>query len=268
MPELPEVETVARELRKTILHKEILNIEALWSRSFQNLLDDNLSGQKIEKIDRRGKYLLLQLTNSYLVIHLRMTGQLLYFENPVNADLNNYIRVIISFRDECLLLFKDVRKFGRIYHVKEPDDLISHVGPDALSVVNSQKYFNECLNSSKMNIKAFLLSQKYISGIGNIYADEALFLSRLHPAKVSNKIRGAKAKSLYKSLNNVLTSAINNMGSTISDYRDPAGEKGKNQFYFKVYGRKGLPCTVCHTPIEKMHFAGRGTHYCPECQKL
>lgn len=265
MPELPEVETVARELRLRIIGKEINAIEALWSRSFQNMTDSELSGQHILEVGRRGKYLILKMTKTWLVAHLRMTGQLLYFEQTDDCDFDDYIRVVITFSDQSCLLFKDVRKFGRIYHVENPDDQIAHVGTDALEV--DIEYFSKCLKACKMNIKAFLLSQKYISGVGNIYADEALFLSGLHPSVISNKIKEKKARFLFENIQYVLKNSIVNMGSTISDYRDPAGEKGKNQFYFKVYGRTGLPCTVCGTPIEKIRFAGRGTHFCPECQK-
>ena len=118
-----------------------------------------------------------------------------------------------------------------------------------------------------MNIKAFLLSQKYISGIGNIYADEILFISRINPARISNTLSKQKSEILYRNILQVLKNSIKNMGSTISDYRDPAGRRGKNQFCFNVYGRAGLPCNVCSTPIKKIRFAGRGTHFCPKCQK-
>lgn len=173
MPELPEVETVARELRTRIIGKEINQIEALWSRSFQNMCDVEIAGQKILEIGRRGKYLILKLTKTFLIIHLRMTGQVLYFEQQNQCDFDDYIRVVVLFSDDTCILFKDVRKFGRIYHVADPDDQIAHVGKDALDA--DYEYFSEYLSTSKMNIKAFLLSQKYISGVGNIYADEALF---------------------------------------------------------------------------------------------
>lgn len=268
MPELPEVETVARELRRIIINKRIDKIDALWGRSFQNECDIELNGQTIKSIGRRGKYLIVNLSKTHLIIHLRMTGQLLYFEDVSEADLNDYIRVVISFRDESILLFKDVRKFGRITHVENPYTKISHVGPDALDEIVTRKYFCSLLNKSAMSIKSFLISQKFISGMGNIYTDEALFLAKTHPSVQSKKLSIRQATALYKNMLLVLKSSIKNMGSTISDYRDPSGNEGSNQNYFYVYGRKGLPCKKCGTVIEKIKFAGRGTHFCPECQKV
>jgi formamidopyrimidine-DNA glycosylase len=266
MPELPEVETVARELRSLIINKRIDKIEALWGRSFQNETDIELHGQIIKSINRQGKYLFIHLSKTHLIVHLRMTGQMLYFDDVSNADLADYIRVLIAFSDKSVLLFKDVRKFGRITHVENPYAKISHVGPDALDEKVTQKYFQGLLSKSTMNIKAFLISQKHISGMGNIYTDEVLFLSKVHPSVQTKKIKNQKAIDLYKNLRSVLQNSIKNMGSTISDYRDPSGNEGTNQNYFYVYGRKGLPCKKCGTDIEKIKFAGRGTHFCPNCQ--
>ncbi|KAA3617367.1 MAG: DNA-formamidopyrimidine glycosylase [Calditrichaeota bacterium] len=267
MPELPEVETVARELRGFVLNKQIDEIEALWGRSFQNETDVDLSGQTIKSIGRRGKYLIVNLSKTYLIIHLRMTGQVLYIDDIANADLKDYIRVVISLKDRSALLFKDVRKFGRITHVENVENKIAHVGVDALDKRVTQAYFCGLLNKSSMSIKAFLMAQKYVSGMGNIYTDEALFLSKVHPSIPANKISNKNAANLYKNMRSVLQSSIDNMGSSISDYRDPSGNEGTNQNYFFVYGRTGLPCKYCGTDIEKIKFAGRGTHYCPSCQK-
>jgi len=267
MPELPEVETVANELRSSILNKKIEYVEALWSRSFDNRFDIDLKGQAIKSIGRRGKYLILYLSRSFLVIHLRMTGQLLYFENETGVDFDDYIRVVIKFY-HGLLLFKDVRKFGRVYHIENPDMFLSHVGPDALDERVTLSFFKKKLTSSKMNIKAFLISQKHISGMGNIYTDEVLFVSKINPVKSANSIRNKKAENLFLNMHSILNASIKNMGSTISDYRDPSGNKGSNQYYFNVYGREGQPCKNCKTAIKKIKFAGRGTHYCPKCQRV
>lgn len=266
MPELPEVETVAIELRSSIVRKKIEYIDALWSRSFDNRFGVELKDQIIKSIDRQGKYLIINLSGSFLIIHLRMTGQLLYFENESDADFDDYIRVVIKF-DSGLLLFKDVRKFGRIYHVDSPNTFLAHVGPDALDEKVTLSFFKKILSSSTMNIKAFLLSQKYISGMGNIYTDEALFAAKINPIKQAKSIKNRKAESLYLNMQSILKVSIKNMGSTISDYRDPSGNKGNNQYYFNVYGRAGQPCKVCKSEIKKIKFAGRGTHFCPKCQK-
>jgi formamidopyrimidine-DNA glycosylase len=266
MPELPEVETVANELRSSIINKKIEYIEALWTRSFDNRSEVDLKDQVVQSISRQGKYLIINLSQSNLIIHLRMTGQLLYYDDESQADFNDYIRVIIKFYDS-VLLFKDVRKFGRVYHVESPESFLSHVGPDALDKNMTLSAFRSKLSSSKMNIKAFLLSQKFISGMGNIYTDEALFSARIYPARSADSIQKKKTEQLYVQMHNILKASINNMGSTIADYRDPSGNKGTNQFYFNVYGRAGLPCKVCGTKIKKIRFAGRGTHFCPKCQR-
>jgi len=170
MPELPEVETVARELRDLVCNKQIDDVEALWGKSFQNETDVALKGQKIESIGRRGKYLFINLSRTHLIVHLRMTGQLLYFDDVSNADLEEYIRVVISFNDKSYLLFKDVRKFGRITHVENLEKKISHVGPDALDEKVSQKYFCDLLSKNKMNIiipfitKTYIRNGKYLYG--------------------------------------------------------------------------------------------------------
>ena len=266
MPELPEVETVANELRSSIVNNKIEYIDALWSKSFENRFDVELKDQIIDSISRRGKYLILNLSRSFLIIHLRMTGQLLYFENESNANFDDYIRVVIKF-DSGLLLFKDVRKFGRIYHVGNPESFLAHVGPDALDEKVTLSFFKEKLSSSTMNIKAFLLSQKHISGMGNIYTDEALFAAKINPAKSTKLIKNKKVEDLFINMRTILKVSIKNMGSTISDYRDPSGNKGSNQYYFSVYGREGQPCKICKSQIKKIKFAGRGTHFCPKCQK-
>jgi formamidopyrimidine-DNA glycosylase len=266
MPELPEVETVARELRKSILNREIVNIEAIWKKSFENRCKAELTGQKIVSISRKGKYLIFNLFTSSLIVHLRMTGQLLYRENDHPENVTDYTRVILKLNNG-MLLFKDVRKFGRIYHIENPVEFLAHVGPDALDKIVTPDYFIKVLRSGKMSIKAFLMSQKHISGMGNIYTDEALFLSGIHPAVFTNKISKPKALKLYRNMLFVLNESIKNMGSTISDYRDPAGNKGLNQFYFNVYKQAGKLCKKCGAVIEKIKFAGRGTHFCPNCQK-
>jgi formamidopyrimidine-DNA glycosylase len=151
--------------------------------------------------------------------------------------------------------------------VENPKLFLAHIGPDALDKDVTLPFFKDILSSSKMNIKAFFLSQKFISGMGNIYTDEALFASGINPAQIASSIKNKKAEKLFINMQTILKAAITNMGSTISDYRAPSGNKGTNQFYFNVYGREGLPCKVCNTMIRKIKFAGRGTHFCPKCQR-
>jgi formamidopyrimidine-DNA glycosylase len=265
MPELPEVETVAQELRDNVLGRRIKSVTAIWNRSFDNQCETALAGQSIERIDRKGKYLILNLERTFLIIHLRMTGQLLFYPGKVDAA-EDHVRIIMQFVDQTELHFKDMRKFGRFYHVSDIQGILNNVGIDALDRQLGLPMFRKVLRNSKMNIKAFLLSQKYISGLGNIYVDESLFLSRLHPSTMVSDLTPSESKRLFENIVFVLKQAVRNMGSTISDYRDMYGNRGNNQKFFRVYGRAGDPCPVCGTQIKKIKFAGRGTHFCPSCQ--
>ena len=267
MPELPEVETVARELRSTILNKRIADIEVLWPKSFIRQSSMDCRGQSILAVRRRGKYLLLDLDNGSLIVHLRMTGQLLLNYNAADAT-NGYVRVILHFSDGSRLLFRDVRKFGRIWHTDRADDVLKNVGPDALSGEVDYNYFYEQLQARKTKIKAFLLSQRFIAGLGNIYTDESLFRAGIHPASVTRALDKKAARLLLDEIRVVLREALENMGSTISDYRDAEGNKGSFQNYFAVYSRQNLPCKKCAATIVKQKIAGRGTHFCPRCQKI
>jgi formamidopyrimidine-DNA glycosylase len=266
MPELPEVETVVRELRPLLQGKMIRTIEAVWPKTFENRCTRELSGQRIREVARKGKYIVLRLEQSDLVIHLRMTGQL-----ALNTSLTrplNHIRLIIHFDDGEQLLFNDIRKFGRVYHVCQAREILQRIGKDGLDPQWSDEEFYQMLQSHSVGIKSFLMSQKYISGLGNIYTDESLFRAAVHPLRLSSSLSRKEAQRLFESIRFILTQGVKNMGSTISDYRDAYGNPGKNQYYFKVYGREGQPCLICGTPIEKIKAAGRSTRFCPKCQPL
>ncbi|MBD3226075.1 MAG: bifunctional DNA-formamidopyrimidine glycosylase/DNA-(apurinic or apyrimidinic site) lyase [Caldithrix sp.] len=265
MPELPEVEIVACELREKIQGKTVESIVAHWSKTFQNLTDVSLSGQIIHQIGRKGKYLMLELDYSFLIIHLRMTGQLIL--QTGGAIKEQHLRATIHFSDGNCLLFRDQRKFGRIYHVYDVQKFLSNIGIDALNPDFTTEVFLRLLKKSTMTIKALLLSQKYVSGLGNIYIDESLFRTKLHPLTQANSLTKVKTGELFTNIKNVLHQAISNMGSTISDYRDVNGNMGNNQHFFKVYQREGKPCPHCGTEIEKIHVGGRGTRICPSCQQ-
>ena len=267
MPELPEVETVVRELRTLIPEKEIKDIQAVWDKSLVNKSSIPIAGQKIIEIGRKGKYLLVRLNVTALIIHLRMTGQLLFISNK-NTLVDPHVRVKILFTDSTAIYFKDTRKFGRIYHVDKEDEILNKIGIDTLDPELDADLFKSMLSQSKLSIKAFLLSQDKISGVGNIYADESLFRAGLHPASIACKIPGKKTDLLYQSILNIMHEAIGNMGSTISDYRDTYGNSGNNQKFFKVYQRTNESCVICRSPIIKLKIAGRGTHFCSNCQKL
>lgn len=269
MPELPEVETVASELRSLIIGKTISRVQIFWQKTWQ---EQNpvlpLTGQTITAIERKGKFIIIHLSVSYLVVHLRMTGQLLFRNNGESEEDNKHIHVKLFFNDETALFFKDTRKFGRIIHTGNPGPVLGRLGWDALNPTLTPAQFRKLLDQKKMNIKAFLLSQAYIAGLGNIYADESLFRAGIHPASMTHKIPLKRIGLLFETIQDVLNQAIRNMGSTISDYRDSFGNSGKNQYFFKVYQRQGETCQQCSSLIRKTRVAGRGTHFCPGCQKI
>ncbi len=268
MPELPEVETVVRELKPLLPGRTIKMVEPLWAKTFDNRAELPLSGQTIRQIRRIGKYILFDLDQSHLVIHLRMTGRLSLQSNHFDLEQHPHLRCLIYFTDGSVLMFEDTRKFGRIYHVEQPEEVLKEVGLDAFDPQMTFDYFYKVLKKRNMGIKAFLMSQKWIAGLGNIYTDESLFRAKIHPEQPCSKIGRKKAKDLYEAIQFILQKAVQNMGSTISDYRDAYGNPGQNQLYFKVYRRTGQPCFDCGTLIEKKRVAGRGTHFCPKCQKI
>ncbi len=268
MPELPEVETVVRELKAYLPGKKIKRISVYWHKTFVNECTQKAEGQTVHSLSRRGKYIIINLDRSALIVHLRMTGQLL-FQQTAETTINAFhVRTALHFDDGSRLLFNDARKFGRIYHVVSVNKRLQKVGIDAMDAQFSATDFYRMLQSRKMNSKAFLLSQQFVAGMGNIYVDESLFRAGIHPASVSSKISRTDAEKLFKVIRRVLTFAIQNMGSTISDYRDANGKVGNAQKFFYVYQQQGKPCVKCGTIIKKIKLAGRGTHFCPECQRL
>ncbi len=271
MPELPEVETVIRELRPLIVGKCIERVEALWPKTWVNRSEVPIDGQCIKAIQRQGKYLIFPLDVTTLIIHLRMTGRLAFAPdaktNPAELQDLNHVRLVLHFTDGSHLIFNDTRKFGRVYHVADPAEILKNTGKDALDEDWTPELFYRMLAGRKTGIKAFLMSQKFISGLGNIYTDESLFRAGIHPERSAGSLSRKEAESLFESVRFILEQAVKNMGSTISDYRDAYGNPGKNQLYFKVYKREGQPCFNCGTPIEKKRVAGRSTRFCPKCQK-
>ncbi len=264
MPELPEVETVIREIRPQITGRQIEKLDIFWPKTFEHRFHIPIVGRTIEQVSRLGKYILLKLDKGNLIIHLRMSGQLLI--NPQSEPA--HLRISMQLTDHIHLAFNDVRKFGRWYFVRNEREVLGRVGMDALDPELNLEVFEAMLKTTRMRIKAFLLSQRFIAGLGNIYVDETLFRSGIHPLSVSERISGEAAQKLFLNIKKVLTFAIKHMGSTISDYRDANGKVGNAQNFFYVYQQQGKPCIVCGTPIEKHKIHGRGTHLCPQCQQL
>jgi formamidopyrimidine-DNA glycosylase len=219
-----------------------------------------LKHRVIQGVRRRGKQIFFDLDRGVLYIHLGMTGKLLW-----NGSRTPYTRAEFSF-DEGTLLYDDMRQFGRVEYFETLPKLIDGVGPDALTVGFDEFYAR--LKQRRTSIKPLLLNQSFISGVGNIYADEALFASRLHPRAKSNRLSKARAEELYRNLIEILHLAIRHRGSSISDYVDAAGERGAFQQLHNVYGREGQPCPRCQTAIRRVVLGQRSAHYCPRCQRV
>jgi len=246
------------------VNEVIDDITIHWHKTFLNFESWLPVNSHINGLSRNGKYIIIELDKSYLVIHLRMTGQIIIHNS--NAFPDQHLRLSIKMKSGNYFNFYDARKFGRIYHVCDPEFVSKKVGIDALSDNLNFSRFYELLKSRKKKIKTFLMDQSIIAGIGNIYADESLFLSKIHPETLTDLISEKKAKMLYENIKTILKAAIKNMGTTISDYKTTGGGFGGFQNKLQVYGRKGLPCFSCGSEIQKIKLNGRGTHFCPSCQ--
>ncbi len=263
MPELPEVETVVRSVKPHILGKKI---EAASFRSHRVTRADHeqtsqaLTGATITDVRRRGKQILIDLDRGLLYVHLGMTGKLLW-----NAPPTKYTRAQLQFEDG-LLLYDDTRMFGRVEYFPVVPDMLSRVGPDALTI--SFEEFHARLKRHKGRIKAVLLNQSFLAGVGNIYADESLFAAGVHPKTATQRLSKIRAQRLHGHLLEILESAIQHRGSSIADYVDSQGERGSYQQRHNVYGRKGKACSRCGAVIRRIVLAQRGTHFCPRCQRL
>jgi formamidopyrimidine-DNA glycosylase len=266
VPELPEVESVRRQLDPELSGRRAVRV---WTdphpaipREFQAV--ERLEGRTIERVGRRGKFLIAPLDEDLeLVMHLGMTGSFRFdVEDP-------YARATVDLDDGRRLVFRDVRRFGRMAVVPSGDyrDLptLAKLGPEPLSDEFDPERFAAELRKTASPVKPFLLSQRPVAGVGNIYADEALWLARIHPR--SRAVGPARARELHGAIRHVLAGAIEREGTTFSDYRMVNGESGRNADYLIAYGRSGMPCPRCETPLRKIVLGGRGTTYCPSCQK-
>ena len=287
MPELPEVETIRIGLAKLLPNRVIKDVWHDWHKSFPNAPADVarfMVNAKVEFVRRRAKVLIIELSSEYsLIIHLKMTGQLVFrgekvfgAGHPTNSLVGELpdksTRVIIDFTDGSKLFFNDQRKFGwmrLLPTIEVPEiDFMKKVGPEPLENDFTVKEFIERLYLRKGSaIKSVLLDQTIIAGVGNIYADESLWLARIHPETAVAKISKAKLVLLYNTLRDVLWTSIKNGGSTDRNYVNSEGQKGSYLSFAKVFRKQGQPCPRCGTSIEKIRVAGRGTHICPRCQK-
>ncbi|MCY3780831.1 MAG: DNA-formamidopyrimidine glycosylase [Chloroflexi bacterium] len=270
MPELPEVETVVRGLREPLIGRRILSMWQDWaptihSPSLQEFAA-RIAGQTVERIRRRGKYILVELDHDTLVIHLKMSGRLYVAEAGVEHEADRWVHVRLDLDNGQQLRFSDLRKFGRVYLTDDVAGLLAHLGPEPLSDDFTLEHFRASMYRRKRAIKALLLDQELVAGIGNIYADEALFRAGIHPATGVDKLSDEETERLHETIRAALIAGIEHEGASINWYRKADGQKGESQDHFFVYGRTGLPCRQCGTTINKIRLAQRGTHFCPDCQ--
>jgi formamidopyrimidine-DNA glycosylase len=277
MPELPEVETVRVQLEPKLLGRRFQRVEILdprLTRPFDPAgVAAQLEGERVAALDRRGKYLVVRFHSGWvLLIHLRMTGSLLHRNrvSPAVAD-DPHLRAVVTLDDESDVVYRDVRRFGTWLvvgpHELEPY-LAGRIGREPLERGFTTGRLAEALANRRTPVKAAILDQRRLAGVGNIYADEALWRARIHPLQPAEALDDADIRALHRGIRDALRAGIARQGSTLRDYRTPDGTRGQMQHEFKVYGRTGAPCDRCGTPIEKIRAAGRGTWYCPRCQCL
>ena len=275
MPELPEVETVRLRLApvlegRTFDHVEIADLRL--TRPFDPAeVAAELEGERVAQVDRRGKYLIVRFESGRgLVVHLRMTGS---FRHAPEGSLpeDPHRRAVVRLDDGSDVAFRDVRRFGT-WLLLEPSEVDTYidtkVGKEPLDASYRAKHLAERLEGRRAPVKAAILDQRTVAGVGNIYADEALWRAKIHPLRPAESLDQDEVKALYKGIRQALQAGIRRQGSTLRDYRLPDGGSGGAQHEFKVYGRGGEPCERCGTPIDKTRTAGRGTWYCPNCQRL
>lgn len=270
MPELPEVETIRGDLQRSIKGKMISSVKIMEPRSVKNnqdLFKKMLPESRIVDVGRKGKLLIMELSNGYsLLVRLGMTGQLIY--NPEYAA-TKHTRVMVVFKDGSKLFFNDIRKFGYVFLAskEEKDSITKRIGIDPLDKRFDLDHFRSLISDKKGTLKAFLLNQKYVSGIGNIYADEICFDSKIRPDRNIASLNDRDIKILYNSIIGILDHAIKSRGTTFSDYVDASGKKGSFSRYLKVYGKEKDDCARCKTrSIKKARVAGRTTRFCELCQ--
>lgn len=274
MPELPEVETIKRTLTTLTENKTIEDVTILWPKIIQKPDDIEkfihlIKGESICKMDRKGKFLLFYLDQYVLVSHLRMEGKYRVVEKSEAIDKHTHL--IFHFTDGTDLRYNDVRKFGTMHLFPIGEEMrqkpLNQLGPDPFEAGYTLDYVGEKLGKTTRFIKAALLDQSIIAGLGNIYVDEVLFLSKIHPARRANTLTVAEVEKIYHYTYEVLSKAVEQGGTTIRSYLDGLGEMGMFQQELFAYGQEEKPCQHCGDKIEKLKVAGRGTHICPTCQK-
>jgi formamidopyrimidine-DNA glycosylase len=262
VPELPEVETVVRTLAPKLTGRRIVDAQFFSHHVVRQKFPElrrRVRNQLVKSVRRHGKFIVLELDQGVLTVHLGMTGKLLLDSEP-----GPYARAIFQL-DQGLLVYDDIRHFGRIEWSAGLLERAEALGPDALDITVED--FLKRLKKRKTRIKSLLLNQTFLRGMGNIYTDEALHEARINPRAIAASLSKERATRLHRAMVDILTTAIRLKGSSISDYVDADGQKGSFQLQHQVYGRAGEPCLTCGTAIRRIVVGQRGTHYCPKCQR-
>ncbi len=291
MPELPEVETVKNDLKSKITGTKIVSVSALWPGIVKDIPYEvfvkQVQGVEVEDVRRRAKNLIIKLSNGMnLLVHLKMTGHFMIAEdsaevssegkwikaknkNLIDDRQNQFIRIIFHLDNGTILAMSDMRKFAYIKLVddKELEKFLASYGPEPFSSEFTERKLASILKSKNIAVKKILMDQSQIAGIGNIYADEILWAARVHPLSVSSKLSDKDIEAIYQNIKKILKLAIEKRGTSTSDFRDTEGKKGKFGDLRNVYRKTDLPCPECGGPVKKITVGGRGTHFCPVCQK-
>ena len=274
MPELPEVETIARKLRPHLLGRVIQDAELRWQRTLAfpspRKFKELIRGQEIKEVTRRAKYFILHLSDFSLLIHLRMSGDLLIKESKIKPEKHD--RLILKLLpgvssgqgEASQLVFNDTRKFGRVWFTAHPEEVLDKLGPEPFSRNFTPAWLHTALRSRHRQLKPLLLDQTFLAGLGNIYSDEALNLAKLNPLAASDSVTAKQAEALHAAIRSVLKEGIRRNGASI----DWVYRGGEFQNYFRVYDRAGKPCPTCGAKIQRIIVGQRSTHFCPKCQRV
>ena len=274
MPELPEVETMVRQLREgggergpSVVGRTITRVTVKWPRHIARpsarAFKERLPGQKIADVSRRGKYLVFNLSRDVMLIHLKMTGDLSVVNGNAAPPAGKHAHTIFHFDDGAELRFNDTRKFGKVFLVGRADEVVGELGPEPLEPGFTPKKLAAMLARKKRALKPLLLDQTFIAGLGNIYADESLHLAKLHPLRRSDSLKPAEARALWQGIRQALRTGLKHDGASI----DRVYRGGGFQNYFRVYDREAEPCFTCWTPIRRIVVGQRGTHFCPKSKR-
>lgn len=274
MPELPEVETIRKDLDALVRGETIEAVRVIFPGTVgypeAEIFPRLLGGLTVEGLFRKGKFLIMKLHGSLrLVLHLRMTGRLIYFTGDPDSVRAKHVRIIFGLKGGHGFYFSDPRKFGRAWLLEKGEDHIAgldRLGPDWWAEASEQEFKERLVTRCRSRIKGLLLDQKFFSGLGNIYTDESLFMAGIHPLTRAGSLQETEASRLFKAVRQVLSMAIENGGTSVSDYRRTGGEPGTFQNMLMVYRRKDERCRKCNSAIQRMVVGGRGTYFCPGCQ--